>query len=1007
MERRPTRWIRSPSSADGRVLAVALLCLVLALALGLALAGQAGAATVTGGGDELRTGWYPESSSISPQLVSGGSFGQMWSAGVEGSVYAQPLLADGTLLVATERNKVYGLDPSTGAQKWSKSLGTPWNPADVGCADLTPTIGVTSTPVIDTATGVAYMTHKTYASGTSGPARWYMDAIGLADGAEQPGFPVELAGTAQNAARTFSPTTQLQRPGLLLMGGVIYAAFGAHCDVRPWQGWIFGVSTAGKVTARYVDNTTAEGAGIWQSGSGLTSDGPGTILFTTGNGGAPSKPAAGTSPPANLGESVVRLRMQGDGSLKPVDFFAPFNAPSLDEYDADFASGGVTGLPGEYFGTAALPHLAVADGKQGYVYLLNRDSLGGIGQGPGGSDNVVQRLGPRGGVWSRPGVWPGEGGYVYIPTSSGSSGGGHLDVYKYGLSGEGLPSLSLAGSSEDVFGWGSGAPVITSQGTSSGSALVWIVWSANRSGSGGQLRAYDPVPVSGKPVMRFSAPIGTASNYSVPGVGAGKLFVGTREGKVLAFGAPVSPPLTGSALSFPTTTIGKTSERTLTLTANESLTVTKLASSSSQFQLGASSPALPAKLAAGQKISLPVKFAPAQSGLIGGTVTATLSDEREAQFALSGTGQTEAAQLVLLPPVLSFQATAIGAHRGETATFGNGGAQPLTITEVELPRPPFSAEGAPKAGEQIAPGASITVTVHFDPTKAGTFDDAIGLQTSAGAGQIVLSGTAGAPGTLQIASETTDFGPVLLGTTLTKSFTVTNVGGTAVPITKSKPPLGGEFTAASSLQEGTTIQAGESVTEQVTFAPTETGPAGGDWLITGEDTSGPHDVLFSGVGATAVGPPPSQLAGNPGALQAVSGVHESAVPRGPLATLARRTLAESRRGTVAVRVSCPAWEQSCLGMVVLRAAMPPHGARRSSAPRSVVVTLARGSFALGGGQTRTLTLHLSVKARALLARVHVLRAAATIAARDPAGLTHTARAAVTIRSAAAARRRGA
>ncbi len=177
--------------------------------------------------------------------------------------------------------------------------------------------------------------------------------------------------------------------------------------------------------------------------------------------------------------------MQEDGSLKTVDFFAPFEARHLDENDADFASGGVTGLLNEYFGTESLPYLAIAVGKSGYVYLLNRDSLGGIAQGAGGSDKVIQRLGPRGGVWSRPGVWPGEGGYVYIPTSSGSAGGGHLDVYKYGNS-AGQPTLSLAGSSEDDFGWGSGAPVITSNGTASGSALVWIVWSTDRSGSGGR-----------------------------------------------------------------------------------------------------------------------------------------------------------------------------------------------------------------------------------------------------------------------------------------------------------------------------------------------------------------------------------------------------------------------------------------------------------------------------------------------------------------------------------------
>jgi len=102
----------------------------------------------------------------------------------------------------------------------------------------------------------------------------------------------------------------------------------------------------------------------------------------------------------------------------------------------------VTGLPPEYFGTDALPHLAVADGKQGYVYLLNLDSLGGVSQGPGGSDNVIQRLGPRGGVWSRPGIWPGDGGYIYIPTSVGTPAG--FDVYKYGLSG-GRYALPVAG----------------------------------------------------------------------------------------------------------------------------------------------------------------------------------------------------------------------------------------------------------------------------------------------------------------------------------------------------------------------------------------------------------------------------------------------------------------------------------------------------------------------------------------------------------------------------------
>ena len=202
---------------------------------------------ITNSSEDLRTGWYPNESAITPGLVSGGTFGQEWKANVEGQVYAQPLLDQGTLLVATEKNLVYGLNPATGATQWSKALGaTPWNPEEIHCGDLTPEIGVTSTPVIDPATGVAYMTHKGYAHGSSTIVKYWMDAIEVATGNEKPGFPVELGGTAQNASnQTFTAQTELQRPGLLLLEGVVYAGFGSDCDATPFQGWIFGVSESG------------------------------------------------------------------------------------------------------------------------------------------------------------------------------------------------------------------------------------------------------------------------------------------------------------------------------------------------------------------------------------------------------------------------------------------------------------------------------------------------------------------------------------------------------------------------------------------------------------------------------------------------------------------------------------------------------------------------------------------------------------------------------------------
>jgi hypothetical protein len=975
---------------------------------------------ITNSGEDLRTGWYPESSSITPQLVSGGTFGRLWSTPVEGQVYAQPLLADGTLFVATEMNDLYGLNPTTGALDWSKKLGEPWNPKEIGCGDLEPWIGATATPVIDPTTGIAYLTHKTYVSGKSGASRWYMDAISVATGEEQPGFPVELAGSAQNApGQTFEPERELQRPGLLLLEGVVYAGFGSDCDDNPYQGWVFGVSTAGAVKARWTSEATENGSGIWQSGAGIMSDGPKTMMISTGNGGVPEPPTPGDSPPGNLGESIVRLDVQANGELKATDFFSPFNAEELSSWDADFASGGVTGLPDEYFGTLSVPSLAVAVGKDGYIYLLNRENLGGIGEGPGGSDDVVQRIGPYGGVWSRPGVWPGEGGWVYIPTASNgtsaSGSSGNLRVYQYGVSGTGSPTLSLQGTSSEEFGFSSSAPVITSEGTAPGSALVWVVWAPNGTGVGAQLRAYDPVPVHGEPVLRWSAPVGTSAKFALPGVGAGRLYVGTRDGHVLAFGSPVTPILSGPATDFPTTTIGASSERTVTLTATEPLTVSKLTSSSSEFAPGKPSIALPATLTTGQTLEVPVTFSPESTGPLGATLTATTSTGKTATFSLSGDGLAVAAQIEAAPLVVTFDPTSVDESVSAAATFRNVGGGPLTIEALEPPSLPFEATGLPSVGSTIEPGHSITVTVVFNPTEVGDFNGVIGLTTSAGKAAVGLSGSAGLPGALHISSETNEFGRVPVGSDVTRKFTVSNTGGTAVMVNKSKPPSGGEFTATTSLPEGTTIAPGETLTEEVVFTPTATGPADGVWLINGTGTSGLREVHFSGVGtaeptvATAAAPTveavaPSTsfttqiLGGTP--ISGVSAFQISSAPLVPDAFLARTALSASQSGVLDVRVGCPIGVTSCAGTVTLRTltAVVTASADQSTTHKAVL-TLASASFTVAAGHATTVKLHLSAKALALLARARTrtLRAKATILVHDPVGTKHTSQAIVTIR----------
>ena len=141
--------------------------------LALAGSGSALAAVVTGAHDDLRTGWFSDEPSITPALLKSGRFEQVFEQKLKGQIYAQPLVADGTLLVVTEENWMYGLDPITGAQRWGRQLGKPVEIKDINnCEDLKPFIGITGTPVIDTATNVAYFVSNQYEKGSSGPIEW-------------------------------------------------------------------------------------------------------------------------------------------------------------------------------------------------------------------------------------------------------------------------------------------------------------------------------------------------------------------------------------------------------------------------------------------------------------------------------------------------------------------------------------------------------------------------------------------------------------------------------------------------------------------------------------------------------------------------------------------------------------------------------------------------------------------------------------------------------------------
>lgn len=838
---------------------------------------------VRASGDSLRTGWYSNQPGLDPAFVLGGQFGQIFDTPVAGQIYAQPLIDNGSLLVVTEENFVYALDPVSGTVRQTRGpLHVPWSIPI--CSDLRPHIGITGTPVIDPSTHVAYFLAKTYADEQAMTgAAWWMHAVEVVTLAEQPGFPVRIAGTASNSPQgvTFDAAQQMQRPGLLLMDGVVYAAFGSHCDLFPWQGWVIGVPVTGGVVASLwttapstPDQSTPWGAGIWQSGAGLVSDGPGTLLVATGNPGAlpRGQVVRGNTPPDFIGEAVVRLRVQPDGGLASTDFFMPYDADVLDAEDGDLGSGGPVGLPEAHFGTTQFPRLLGIVGKNGYVYLLDRDNLGGHAMGTAGGDAVVSRYGPIGGVWSKPGLWPGSGGWLYVPTASGTGsvdvyGSGFFHALRYGLDGNGRPSLTEVTQTPDAFGFGSGQPIVTSDGMREGSALVWVVKTTNGdTGEGGELRAYSSTPGPGDwNAPLFSAPLGAASKFAPPGVGDGRLYVGTRgwvdrpdggyTGHVFGFGLPTTQTLTASAVDLGKVLLGDAGTGIVVFTATQRVTINAitLPTSTPQFQLGQPMPGpLPQGLDAGQTLSVPITFTPTQAKFVGTTVTATTSAPAgQGKASVSGTGVAPEGTLSAVPPVVSFGGAVVGTTRTGSASFTNVGAGPVVIAAVRLPaNPPFSATGAPNAGTTIGPGSSLIVNLAFSPVDAGVYVDELGLVSAdGGVTTVALSGSAARAGYLLVLpAESFDLGPVAVGSNATVSFTLVNDGGTTLTFNKSKPPQTGSFVALTALPEGSALVPGASVVETVRFQPQDAGPDSAEWILNADDGTGIHHVAFRGVG---------------------------------------------------------------------------------------------------------------------------------------------------------------
>jgi hypothetical protein len=498
--------------------------------------------------DNARTGQNLQEAVLTPSNVNVGEFGKLFTVPVDGYVYAQPLylsgisIAGGThkvLYVATEHDSVYAIDADDGTVLWHQSFINPAagitsvSTAAVVCTDVLPEIGITSTPVIDPATGTIYVLAKTTEQGTQIQR---LHALDVSTGTEKFGGPVQISATVNGKGEgggtiSFNPPTQLQRTGLLLDHGHIIMGWGSHCDNAPFHGWVMSYA-AGSLAQEAVFNTSPNGSegGIWQSGDGIAADANGNLFFATGNG------TYDGNANGDYGDTILRVLPPNAGTFNVDDWFTPHNQSTLNTGDGDLGSGGVLLLPDLSSG-ATHPHLLVQQGKGGIIYLIDRDNMGQYCDGCKQDSQIVQEIvGASNGVWGAPAYWNGS---VYWAAAR-ELGTDTVKAYSFNAAGNGLLSTAATSRSFKTFRFSTAAPVVSSNGNSDG--ILWLLDNSSfRSGSCCQtLYAYDATDLSKLLYHSNLAPngrdtLGAAVKFTAPTVANGKVYVGS-QGSVSAFG---------------------------------------------------------------------------------------------------------------------------------------------------------------------------------------------------------------------------------------------------------------------------------------------------------------------------------------------------------------------------------------------------------------------------------------------------------------------------------------
>jgi len=517
------------------------------IALTVKAAAMTNAPDVTTYHDDIaRDGLNAEETILTLSNVNSAQFGKIGFDTVDGLVDAEPLyLANvivggglhSVLYVATEHGSLYAFDADNGAQLWKVSLvgSGETTSDDRGCGQVSPEIGITSTPAIDRRQGVnGTLFTVGMTKDASGSYHQRLHALDITTGAEIGGSPAEITaiypGTGASASGgnvLFEPGQYKERAALLLLNDNVYLGFSSHCDIRPYTGWVMGYSES-TLQQTQVLNLTPNGSegSIWMSGDGMAADSSGNLYFLDANGSFDTTLDA-SGFPANGDFGNAMLKVSTSGALAVEDYFETYNTVTESDEDEDLGSGGEVLLPDETDAASVVRHLIVGAGKDSNIYLADRDNMGKFEAGIVTDPNIYQEVmgALAGQVFATPAFFNG--------------------VLYYGAVGDALKAFPMTDAklattpssrSSTSFPYPGTTPSISANGTQDG-----IVWALESSMSApGVLHAYDTANLTHELYNTGQAAggrdsFGNGNKFITPLIVNGKVYVGTQTG-VAVFG---------------------------------------------------------------------------------------------------------------------------------------------------------------------------------------------------------------------------------------------------------------------------------------------------------------------------------------------------------------------------------------------------------------------------------------------------------------------------------------